>query len=77
MLNKIKNKDYLFRDFPQKLEITEHTREKAINNPKGLTYRQRKGLFYTDTEKEKYIQRSLKRELPAQEKIPIKKRILK
>ena len=77
MLNKIKNKDYLFRDFPQKLEITEDTREKVINNPKGLPYRQRKGLFYTDTEKEKYIQRSLKRELPAQEKIPIKRRILK
>ena len=77
MLNKIKNKDYLFRDFPQKLEITENTREKAINNPKGLPYRQRKGLFYTDAEKEKYIQRSLKRDLPNQEKPPIKKRILK
>lgn len=77
MLNKIKNKDYLFRDFPQKLEITEDTHEKAIKNPKGLPYRQRKGLFYTDTEKEKYIQTSLERDLPGQEKAPIKRRILK
>lgn len=77
MLNEIKNKDYLFKDFPEKLEITEATRKSTKSNPKDLSYRQSKGLFYTDAKKEKYIQESLKRDLPGKDNIPIKRRILK
>lgn len=59
----IRKKDILFVDLDLNFKVTKNMKSKAINNP-DLTVRQRMGLFYTDEEKKKYIEKSLKRKLP-------------
>lgn len=58
----IRNKDTFFKDF-KPIKITKEVRKKAYKNP-NLPVRQNLGMFYTDSEREKYIAKSLKRRLP-------------
>lgn len=47
--------------------ITDKTKEEVLNNPKrysGCDFKIRNGMFRTEEEQEKYIQKSLKRKLP-------------
>lgn len=51
----------------RKFEVTKETKRSVKEHPErylGCPVRQRMGLFYTDEEKEKYIEKSLKRKLP-------------
>lgn len=72
--------DILFQDFPQ-LHITEETRRDVLEHPEKYSdcdARTRMGMFYTDEEKEEYIEESLSRDLPGgKEKGPtlVKRRI--
>lgn len=80
MTEEDKKKEILFKDFPQ-LHITEETRQAVLEHPEkygDCDARTRMGLFYTDKEKEKYIEESLRRDLPdGEEKGPtlVKRRI--
>ena len=72
------NKDmkYLYKNF-KPIKVTEALREEILNNPlkySNCESRIRMGLFYTDDEKEKYIEESLERPLPG-DKIKCKKLI--
>lgn len=58
----LKTKDLLFEDV-KPIKITEDVRKKNVKNP-NLPVRQRLGMFYTDSEKEEYIKKSLKRKMP-------------
>ena len=58
----LKTKDLLFEDV-KPIKITENVRKKAYKNT-NLPVRQRLGMFYTDSEKEEYIKKSLKRKMP-------------
>ena len=80
MSKQIKNKDYLFQDYPEEFIITEKMKNNIINNLKmrsGLPYRLAAGLFYTDEEIEEYFATSLKRPLPANDTIQRKRRLFK
>ena len=60
------NEFYLNQDWP-KFEVTEQTRDDVLNNPKrynAFDFRTRNGMFRTDEEQQKYIEKSLKRKLP-------------
>ena len=75
-----KKEDVLFKDFPQ-LHITEETKKDVLQHPEryvNCDARTRMSMFYTDEEREKYIEDSLSRHLPGgEEKGPtlVKKRI--
>lgn len=73
------NKDmkYLYKNF-KPFKVTEALREEILNNPmeySNCESRIRMGLFYTDDEKEKYIEESLNRPLPGD--IPKSKKLIK
>jgi len=54
--------------FPE-LHITEKNKKSIIKqNNNNSNYRIRKGLFYTEEQKQKYIEESLKRRLPGETK---------
>lgn len=59
---------YSILEIPYKrFEVTEKTKKFVKDHPElhlRCPIRQRMGLFYTDEEKEKYIEKSLKRKLP-------------
>ena len=60
------DKTYLFKDFKD-FEVTKETKEDILKNPwkySSCDVRIRMGMFYTDEEKEQYIETSLKRRLP-------------
>lgn len=57
----LKTKDLLFEDV-KPIKITEDVRKKNVKNP-NLPVRQRLSMFYTDSEKEEYIKKSLKRKM--------------
>lgn len=58
----LKTKDLLFEDV-KPIKITKNVRKKAYKNT-NLPVRQRLSMFYTDSEKEEYIKKSLKRKMP-------------
>ena len=58
--------EYEFKD----IRITKKLKNDILKHPEkysGCNYRIRTGLFYTEQEKEKYIEESLKRPLPVKE----------
>lgn len=77
LLNKINNKnmkDRLFEDV-KPIAITDKNKEELQQSSKSIPVRQRKGMFYTDEEKESYIEESLERKLPPIEKKNFKAKI--
>ena len=61
-----KGNNILFEDFPS-LNINEEVRNDILNHPEkyvNCDVRIRNGMFYTEEEKEKYIQEGLNKELP-------------
>ena len=70
MSDKKINYTYLFTDF-KPVSITEKMKEDIKKNPGKYTscpVRIREGMFYTDEELDRYIEESLKRPLPGDEK---------
>lgn len=69
--NKTINKnDVLFEDLPD-IKVTKKTKEDVLKHPENYSncdVRTRKGMFYTDEEKENYIEESLNKPLPSQSK---------
>ena len=64
-----KKEEVLFKDFPQ-LHITEETKKDVLQHPEryvNCDARTRMSMFYTDEEREKYIEDSLSRHLPGGE----------
>ena len=62
----VKKEDMLFKDFPQ-LHITEATKKEVLEHPERYVnsdVRTHMGMFYTDEEREQYIEESLNRPLP-------------
>ena len=55
--------DRLFEDV-KPIEITDKNKEELMQSTKSIPVRQRKGMFYTDEEKENYIEESLKKKMP-------------
>ena len=58
--------DVLFQEYPE-LQITEETKRDILEHPEkyvNCDARIRSGMFYTDEEKERYIEESLNRPLP-------------
>lgn len=71
-MNKDMKKQILEKEF-KPLSITEETRKDVLEHPKiylNHDVRTFMGLFYTDEEKENYIEESLNRPLPGDEKGP-------
>ena len=56
-------KDRLFEDV-KPIKITDKNKEELMQSTKSIPIRQRKGMFYTDKEKENYIEESLKKKMP-------------
>ena len=60
--------EILFEDFAKMPELDENDRirivEDAKKHPEKYSTRQKSGKFYTNEEKEKYIEESLERKLP-------------
>lgn len=57
----------------QKVKITDKTKEDVLSHPEKYTdcdARIRLGKFYTDEEYERYVEESLSRPLPGEEKGP-------
>ncbi|MBQ3021173.1 MAG: hypothetical protein IJD92_03010 [Bacilli bacterium] len=72
-----KRANILFEDTYKKPIITKQTRENILNSPNlysNCDIRVRMGKFYTDEEKEKYIEESLKRPLPGEEGLKLIKK---
>lgn len=67
-------KDRLFEDI-KPIAITDKNKAELQQSNKSIPIRQRKGMFYTDEEKEKYIRESLAREMPGDivKESPVKK----
>lgn len=64
------NEKLLFEDF-KPIKITEEMRKDVLEHPNKYVNcppRIRMGLFYTDEEREKYIEESLRNPLPGDEK---------
>lgn len=62
--------DVLFEDLPD-IKVTKKTKEDVLKHPEKYSncdVRIRKGMFYTDEEKESYIEESLNKHLPSQSK---------
>ena len=55
--------DRLFKDI-KPIKITDKNKEELMQSTKSIPVRQRKGMFYTDEEKENYIEESLKKKMP-------------
>lgn len=55
--------DRLFEDI-KPIKITDKNKEELMQSTKSIPVRQRKGMFYTDEEKENYIEESLKKKMP-------------
>lgn len=55
--------DRLFEDV-KPIEITDKNKESLQKSSKSIPVRQRKGMFYTDEEKENYIEESIKKKMP-------------
>lgn len=55
--------DRLFEDV-KPIKITDKNKEELMQSTKSIPVRQRKGMFYTDEEKENYIEESLKKKMP-------------
>ena len=67
----MEKKDMLFKDF-KPIEITKKLKKDVLKNStkyRNCPSRIKMGLFYTDEEYEKYIQKSLKRPLPGEDNI--------
>ena len=76
MNNTIEKQDILFQDFTN-LKITQETKENVMKHSNYVfDVRTRMGKFYTDEEKQKYIEESLKRPLPGDEGPTLLKRII-
>lgn len=60
----------MFEDLPD-IKVTKKTKEDVLKHPEKYSncdVRTRKGMFYTDQEKENYIEESLNKPLPSQSK---------
>ena len=60
----------MFEDLPD-VKVTNKTKEDVLKHPEKYSncdVRIRKGMFYTDEEKENYIEESLNKHLPSQSK---------